>query len=69
MTPTEIARSLTEAQQACLAGRIVRWKHAALAQVKGALRRKGLITSSPLGMEFTPLGLAVRAALERMNDA
>lgn len=61
----KLAKGLTEAQRDCMQGRVVRWKYAALAQVKSALRRKGLITQSKLGTEFTPLGLALKAHIER----
>lgn len=55
-----IAAGLSEAQRRCLLGHIVRYRHASLRQIKGHLRRKGLITNFRAAMDFTPLGLAVR---------
>ena len=72
MTPTEIARSLTEAQKEALLA--ARWIHpggqepmclAPFTDVWPA----GVATFFSLHTDrLTPLGLKVRAALERMND-
>lgn len=72
MTPTEIARSLTWAQREALLG--ARWFHPGGQEPmclvpftdgwpEGVARFFSLKTD-----RLTPLGLAVRAALERMND-
>ena len=73
MTPTEIARSLTGAgKQALIDARETLFGDRArlicnklYPPTIAALERRGLVDWQ---CRLTPLGLAVRAALERMND-
>ena len=61
----KLAKSLTKAQRALLLGLLTHpMKHAAYAQVRGHLIRKGLWAD----VGFTPLGLALRNHLKGQND-
>jgi len=64
MNPTEIARSLTEAQRRNIENTWCGPRGWRVPNASEPLQRMGLTN----GVRLTPLGLAVRAELERMNE-
>lgn len=76
MTPTEIARGLTEAQrEAVMCGfawyghtRLALWERKLVVSLHDGFERPHFYSAPRYKFRLTPLGLEVRAALERMND-
>lgn len=70
MTPGEIARGLKKAQREALAS-CIPWDVEVGAGIAIAFCANGFLQDSSIcddGVELTPLGLAVRAELERIAD-